>query len=303
MIEAARPMKNWVLVGLLMLWGFYACEPPIADETDRIFSDTIRVGTYNVRIATCTDDDHRSWCFRRNFVALQVYTHAFDVLGIQELTNVDQENDLRRLLPDFGFYSKGDGNSEGTFGQRLAIVYDKSRFACLDSGFFFLSEILAKASVGWDAERNHLCLWLRLRDRQSKQDFYLLNTHFSWCGTEARKNSAQLIADFIQTLPEESPVLLTGDLNAPPTELDTYRRLTQDLSDSRDLSETMPLGYEGTFNNWEPNPWNFTEKRRIDYIFTRGARVLAYRAINEQFVDDCWPSDHFPIMISVLWQH
>lgn len=294
-------MKNRVLLWLLMLWSFTSCESPIADETDRIFSDTIRVGTYNVRIASCYDDDHRSWCFRRNYIALQVYTHSFDAFGIQELSGVDQENDLRRLLPDFAFFSKGDGNADGTFGQRIAIAFDKHRFTCLDSGFFFLAEPANQAVVSWDAERIHLCLWLRLRERQTHRDSYLLNTHLSWCGTDARKNGTRIIADFIKTLPAGIPVFLTADLNAPPTEFETYQPLALEMSDSRVVSETPPVGYEGTFNNWEPNPWNFTEKRRIDYIFTRGARVLGYQAINEQFVDDCWPSDHFPILLSVVW--
>jgi endonuclease/exonuclease/phosphatase family metal-dependent hydrolase len=293
-------MKNRILVWILMLWGFYSCELPIADETDRIYSDTLRVATYNVRIATPDDEDHRSWCFRRNYVALQAYTHAFDVFGIQELLDGDQEQDLKQLLPDFVFYAKGNGNATGSCGQRIAIAYNRLRFECLDSGFFFLSETPELPTVGWDADCVHLCQWIKLHDRHTLKDFYYFNTHFSWCGTEARKQSVQLILHQIRLITQDLPVFLSGDLNAPPTETDTYQPLTAELSDSRILSESDPEGYVGTFNNWEALPWNFTEKRRIDYIFVRYAEVVGYQALNEQFVDDCWPSDHFPILISVV---
>jgi len=293
-------MKNRILVWLLMLWGFYSCELPIADETDRVYSDTLQVGTYNVRIATPVDEDHRSWCFRRNYIALQIYTHHFDVFGIQELLDADQEQELKRLLPDYAFYSKGNGDAAGTSGQRIAVAYEKHRFECQDSGYFFLSETPELPNIAWDADCVHLCLWVRLHDKHTLKDFYFFNTHFSWCGKEARKNSVQLILKRIASIPLEYPVFLSGDLNAPPTDTVTYAPLAISLSDSRMVAETVPEGYEGTFNHWETTPWNFTEKRRIDYLFVRNVKVIGYKTLNEYFVDDCWPSDHFPILLSVV---
>lgn len=288
------------MVWMLMLWGLYSCELPIADETDRMYSDTLRVGTYNVRIASSTDDIHQSWGFRRNYVALQVYTHAFDVFGIQEFLDEKQEQELKRLLPDYAFYSKGNGNVEGTFGQRIAVAYDKNRFEPLDSGYFFLADPPELPAVSWDAKCVHLCLWLKLYDRHTRKPFYFINTHLSWCGKEARKYGVQLILDRIRQFPQDLPIILGGDLNAPPTETETYTPLTEDLFDSRQVSETQPRGYEGTFNNWEITPWNFTEARRIDYLFVRKVQVIGYQVLSEQFVEDCWPSDHFPILLSVL---
>lgn len=293
-------MKNRILVWMLMLWGLYSCESPIADVADRNFSDTLQVGTYNVRISTCLDDYHRSWCFRRNYIALQLYTHAFDLIGLQELQGVDQERDLHRLMPDYDFYSKGNGDAAGVTGQRLAVAFDRKRFAVLDTGFFFLSEIPGIPSLAWDAESVHLCLWMKLRDNQSGQYFYFFNTHLSWCGKEARKQSVRLILGQIAEKAGDLPVFLAGDLNAPPTDTSIYVPLAVAMADSRVVSESPPGGYEGTFNNWEPWPWNFTEKRRFDYVFVRNVRVVRYQALNEQFVDDCWPSDHFPILLSVL---
>ncbi len=300
LVGAFSQMKNRVLVWLLMLWGFYSCELPIANETDRFYSDTLQVGTYNVRISTPVDNDHRSWCFRRNFVALQVYTHGFDVFGIQELVDGDQEMDLKLLLPDFAFYVKGNGNSAGNCGMRIAIVYDKRRFEVQDSGFFFLSETPDRPSLGWDADFVHLCQWLKLHDRHTLKDFYYFNTHLNCTGKEARKNSVLLILDRISRLPAEIPVILSGDFNAAPSETDTYGPLSSLLSDSRVTTETEPEGFSGTFNNWDWLTYKFTEDRRIDYVFVRSVCVLSYQAINDQYVDDCWPSDHFPVKISVV---
>jgi endonuclease/exonuclease/phosphatase family metal-dependent hydrolase len=299
-IGAISSMKNRWMVWLLMLWGFYSCELPIADETDRVYSDTLQVGTYNVRIATPVDEDHRSWCFRRNYIALQIYTHHFDLFGVQELMDAAQEQELKRLLPDYAFYAKGNGDATGNSGQRIAIVYEKHRFECQDSGFFFLSETPEYPTVAWDAEFVHLCQWVRLHDRHTLKDFYFFNTHLSWCGKEARKNSVQQILSRIRLIPLDLPVLLGGDMNAPPTETDTYGPLATNLSDSRLVAETQPEGYVGTFNNWEPTPWNFTETRRYDYLFVRHVQVIGYQTLNEQYVDDCWPSDHFPILLSVV---
>jgi len=300
LVGAFSQMRNRCWIWLLMLWGAYSCELPIADDTDRMYSDTLHVATYNVRISTPIDENHRSWCFRRNYVALQVYTHAFDVFGIQELGDQDQENDLRRLLPDYLFYVKGNGDDNGSCGQRIAIAYDKRRFVCQDTGFFFLSETPTRSSIGWDAEFVHLCQWIKLHDKHTLKDFYYFNTHFSFSGKEARKKSVELILNRINLLSDEMPVFFGGDLNLIPSETETYTPLSVALSDSRTITETDPEGYEGTFNNWEWLTYHFTSVRRYDYIFVRYVQVLRYQAINDQFVDDCWPSDHFPVEISVV---
>lgn len=268
-------------------------------------SDTLRIATYNIRVITSSDTENRSWANRKQYLGDIIKTNKFDIFGVQEIANATQQSDLMAYLPEYSIYWKGRNNTAGTTGERCAIVYRTSRFQILQDGWFFLSETPDTYSIGWDAEYPRICIWVKMYDTATEKIFYFFNTHFDHAGTTARTESAKLVMAKINQLTEnvDLPVFFVGDLNFS-TENGTipYAEILEGgLRDSRSTAPTSKLtGPVGTYNGWNMVPSNYTESKRIDYVFVNNKlNVFSYSTIDTKFVDDTYPSDHFPVMIRI----
>ena len=263
-------------------------------------SDTLTVATFNVRIRTGSDKDERSWDYRKADVARLIHHWRFDIVGVQELIDSDQEKELSSMLPSFKVYSKGRDNTEGTKGERLAIYYHKDRFTLLKQGYFFLSQTPEIASKGWDASLNRMCQWIQLHDKITNQSLYIFNLHFDHIGKEARAQSAALVTGKIKEIAGNEKVICMGDFNANPDEIRVYQTLTKSLADSRTIAETVSGSIHGTFNGWNVVNSSFSEAVRIDYVFTNLKKIIEYRVITDTYNLVAYPSDHFPVMIRTV---
>lgn len=261
-------------------------------------SDTLKVATYNIRIKTTADTGERSWKKRKKQVTKLITNHRFDVFGVQEIVDNSQERDLKFLLPAYNIFSKGRDDSEGKTGEKLAVMYNNIRFTEQDKGFFFLSETPAKASRGWDAALNRICIWIKLYDNVTNKPFYFFNVHFDHVGTSARAESAKLVVSKIKEIAGSETAFCVGDFNASPYETSVYNTMTTYMADSRATSETDPKGYAGTFNGWDISSKYFSKNVEIDYIFVTNIQIFTYSVLNDIFSDNIYPSDHFPVMIT-----
>lgn len=275
--------------------GGYTFDPVVS------VSDTITIATFNVRIRTGSDKGERSWLERKPHVAALIHRYRFDIFGVQELIDSEQEKELSTMLSSYTVFSKGRDNTEGTTGERLAIYYLKDRYARLQEGYFFLSPTPSVASKGWDAALNRMCQWVELLDQRTNLRFFVFNTHFDHVGKEARAQSALLITQKIKTIAGTSPVVLLGDFNASPLETRVYSELTSYLQDSRSVARRNQESSTGTFNGWNSETDEFSDNVRIDYIFTSlKNKVLEYNVINDKYQAGAYPSDHFPVLIRLL---
>ncbi|HKG22279.1 MAG TPA: endonuclease/exonuclease/phosphatase family protein, partial [Blastocatellia bacterium] len=157
----------------------------------RIQSPPVRVMSFNIRYNNAEDKEN-AWPNRKRMAASMFRFHHVDIAGIQEALK-GQIDDLELLLPGFAWCGVGrsDGKAEGEFS---AILYRKERFKLLESSTFWLSETPEVAgSKGWDASLPRIVTWARFRDTQSKQTFFVFNTHFDHRGSRARAESARLL--------------------------------------------------------------------------------------------------------------
>ena len=289
------------LIIILLALNFFSCKAELPNESIIVsISDTLRVSTYNVRIKTSGDTNERAWTQRKVSVAQLINNYKFDVFGVQELVNLDQENDLQKLLPSFNSISKGRDNNQGTSGERLGIFYNKNRFLEKENGSFFLSSTPDVVSKGWDAALNRMCIWIKLHDKVLQKDFYFFNAHFDHVGITARAESAALIITKINEIAGHETVFCVGDFNASPLEIAVYDKLAKEFTDSRTAVKSENENSVGTFNNWDITKNYFPESVRIDYIFTSKVRILTYNVIADKYVPETYPSDHFPVMIQCL---
>lgn len=295
-------LKSIALFAISMF--LFACDPitPLSDIGSGN-NDTLRIATYNVRIRTTADKGNLSWSKRRGQVAQLIADNNFHIAGLQELIDQDQEYDLKQYLPFYNFYSRGRNSNAGTIGERLAIIYKKDRFTLLNSGYFFLSETPDVVSKGWDAQSNRMCIWLQISDNITHKTFFVCNTHFDNVGVTARIKSAELLKSRIQQLAAGFPVICLGDFNSSPFETPVYQTMTSFLSDSKTICTSQPTGFNGTFNNWEMSSTNFDEVSRFDYIYTSGSQVQSYKVISDKYATENYPSDHFPVFVTLKLLH
>ena len=260
----------------------------------------IRAMSFNIRLAN-PQDGVDYWPNRKDLVASMIRYHEADIVGLQEALR-SQLDDLSELLPDYAWYGlcRTDGSvMPEPDNEFSAILYRRDRFELLDSATFWLSERPEEVgSKGWDAALPRITSWLKLRDKASGKEFYHFNTHFDHRGTQARAESARLLAQRIREMAGESPVLLTGDFNCVPTD-EPYRILTDKGSGLADALFLSELPHHGPLSTWSGFQFPGLPGRRIDYIFVNDKVKVLRHAILSDSWSGRFPSDHLPVLAEV----
>jgi endonuclease/exonuclease/phosphatase family metal-dependent hydrolase len=257
----------------------------------------LRIMTYNIRYDN-PGDGTDNWNVRKDYIFSLLKFNAPDIFCIQEGLN-NQVNDLTAALPDYDHVGVGrdDGKAGGEYS---AVFYNKDRFLKLETGNFWLSQTPDVPSLGWDAACIRICTWVRLMDVQNQKEFTVFNTHFDHVGKVARESSARLIAENLKKIGRDKSVLLTGDFNAPDTDI-VYTILTTE-TDLLDSGKSTLLPHHGTSKTWYGFYYGReSEPSAIDFIFTsNGIKTLKHATLSEIMDNGHFPSDHLPVMAEVV---
>ncbi|MEO5776785.1 MAG: endonuclease/exonuclease/phosphatase family protein [Flavobacterium sp.] len=259
-----------------------------------VSAQNLKLMTYNIRLDLASDGEN-SWPNRKEYFCSQLAFYEPDVFGIQEALP-HQVTDIATLLPKYNYAGIGrDGVGKG---ESSNIFFKKDRFEILQENTFWLSETPDVISKGWDAMLNRVCTYVLLKDKKTKQTFWVFNTHLDHIGELARTNSIQLILTKIKTLNTKNyPVFFMGDFNSEPTE-ERITNLKKEMLDSRDISEEKPFGPSGTLNAFKHNE---AVTKRIDYIFLskdNPFKVKKYAVLSDS-KDLKYPSDHLPVYVEL----
>lgn len=261
----------------------------------RSTAQDIRVMTFNIRYNT-ERDSVNAWPHRKELAASQIRFHRIDVVGLQEAL-VGQILDLQLQLPAYKYVGVGrdKGDEKGEFS---AILYDTTRLQVIEQATFWLSETPeVPGSRGWDAALPRIVTWAKFKDRKTKKNFFLFNTHFDHMGKLARKNSAELLLKKVNEIAGKETFIVTGDFNAHPDDEpikiigDTNNPLG--LIDTKLISEEKHYGPTGTFNGFQSKE---TSDQPIDYIFIKKGFKVKQHATLSQTWNGRFSSDHFPVM-------
>lgn len=259
------------------------------------FGQNLKVMTYNLRFDNPADGENR-WDLRKDFLCRQIQFYNPDFFGTQE----GKQHQLKYIDSTMTHYSYiGIGrDSSPTGGEYSAIFYNANKFKVLKQSTFWLSETPDQVSKGWDAAFERICTYGLFENIKTKQRFYVFNTHFDHVGELARTNSAKMIVGKINAINTENvSVILTGDFNSE-IKSTAYKFLSSWMNDSKVISEELPFGPSGTFNNFE---FNKPVTLLIDYIFTSkdNISVTKYGVLSDS--KDCkYPSDHLPVYVELF---
>jgi len=251
------------------------------------------VATYNIRYDADSDIGNR-WKDRAPHLTQLIKFHGFDIFGTQEGLK-HQIEAIKSDLPGFEYI--GVGRDDGKAGgEHAAIFFDTQKFEAIKHGNFWLSENTEVPNKGWDAVLPRICTWGLFSDKRTGFQFFLFNTHFDHIGTEARKESANLIVRKAHELGHGIPMIITGDFNVDQHS-ESYQVL-QNGGSVKDAYELAPSPYapNGTFNGFDITR---VSDSRIDHIFLSPPfRVVRYGILTDSYAGKL-PADHFPVMAEV----
>lgn len=255
-----------------------------------ISANPIRVGSWNVRCIQKKDSlQGDAWSKRVPEIAKVVKFRHFDVLGLQEVDTV-QYSMLSPLLQEYHWV-------QHDFMEGNPILFLKDRFEMLDSGVFWYSRSMTPRVKDWDAKNPRYCGWVRLKDKDSKKEFFIFNTHWDHRGDSARVESARMTTKLVPVLAGDLATIFMGDLNVKPDR--KASNLLKEDGVFREALLTAPVLSipEGSFTKYRLDRHS---EETLDHMFYRGnIEILRYGILRETYFDGetyRFPSDHHPIM-------
>ena len=275
------PLLRSLLIGTILA---AIAMPAIAADT------ALRIMSFNIRLPAESDGvDY--WETRKPLAVRMLREQQPDVIGLQELVKA-QADYLVRELPQYAWFGRGREADGG--GEHMGVFYRKDRLKVIESGDFWLSDTPDVAgSITWGHPHPRMVTWALFEQRSDGRRFYLFNTHLPYRDEDeaARLKGAQAIARHLATLPDDVPVVLTGDFNTTP-DSDAHAVLAGILQDAWTTAPRVE-GIDATFHG-------FTGKadRRIDWIFVRGAQLESITSVTTRW-NNRYPSDHFPLVATL----
>ena len=147
-------------------------------------------------------------------------------------------------------------------------------------------------SKDWGSNRYRVCSFVILETTDTKTQFVVFNTHLDHISDEARINGIKVILDKIEEF-GSLPSMIMGDFNAEE-DSETYKSATENFLDAKyQTDDTMNCCTYQKFGK-ELN------RENIDYLMISkiGFKVNSYKVVTTTY-DGVYPSDHFPLLISL----
>jgi endonuclease/exonuclease/phosphatase family metal-dependent hydrolase len=277
-----------LLRSLLLTFCFLVASTFSASAAD---AQTLRVMSFNIRLPAESDGPDR-WELRREQVVRMLREQDADIIGTQELF-AEQGDYLAAQMPEYAWFGRGRESNGG--GEHMGVFYRRDRLRAIESGDFWLSDTPeVPGSITWGHPHPRMVTWALFETLADGRKFYLFNTHLPYRGEDedARLRGAQAIVQRLRALPDDVPVVLTGDFNTMP-DSGTYAEFKGLLQDA--WVAAAQRGPESTFHGFTGRP-----QKRIDWILVRGLRTDRMRTVDRQ-ENGRYPSDHFPLMVELSW--
>ncbi len=240
----------------------------------------IKVITFNIKCGGANEFsiDHRAPLLK---TVLEKYDG--DIIGLQEATPKWMEY----IEKDYGEeYEIFNHYRSRTSPESPPILWRKSRFKCLNKGYFWLSDTPDVESGGWDTwGHNRICLWVQLFDKQEGTKVTFFNTHYGF-GEENQVKSGQLILNHFKAMKVDCG-FLTADFNMS-YDRPGYKLLEQHLVDAN----------VATVNDRRHTCHGYNRDRKtgtpIDICFVTPNTIVPLTAKRmDDLVNDEFPSDHY----------
>ncbi len=250
----------------------------------------MKIMSFNIR---CGDVGDEPWYARTEIVCQTMLESDADTIGVQEATPQWMEALTKRMGHKYSFIGVGreDGKNEGEYA---AIFYLKDKYDLIDYNNFWVSETPDKPSKGWDSACTRVCTWGIFENKETKQRYMHINTHFDHVGVIARRKSVEMITEKAKSLPD-IPVVFTADMNVIEGTENYLQFVESDFfKDTKYLApDTMS---HCTYHDTEPEKH---ENEVIDYVMVNDKWTVSKYCVMTEGIYGKFVSDHYPIYANV----
>lgn len=276
-----------------------------------ILSNTlpIRILTFNIRYANSKPDrGEELWPVRLPHLITTLRFHTSQnpnaFLCHQEVLHSQLVDIARELGPSWSHI--GIGRNGGDEGEFSPVFYQPATWKCEKEKTAWLSPTPDRPSRGWDAALNRIVTMGLFSHRTTGARVVVMSTHFDHVGTEARRESAKLILEFVsewrklEGADKPMAVLLGGDFNSTPED-EGYRTMTAPGTGMLDVRELVDpdqrYGNDLTYTSF-----GNAKSKRIDFLFVSSelaVDITEYGVPANKFDDGVYISDHRPVVADV----
>jgi len=293
-----------LLLTVLLISGGCSGQQKKISSREIKFSSTlkgiVKAMTFNIRVDTILDGWNR-WNNRKQIVVDTLADHAADVIGLQEALDF-QVQQVQNALPQYTSYAVGrdDGRKKG---ESCAIFFRKDRFELVDSGTFWFSKTPFKpGSRDWGNLPPRICSWVHLVEKGQDSGFYVYNLHLDNLSQNSRKKSVKLLAKQVAARKTNDPFIVMGDFNM---ELDNPAMMYLQKIGCQTPYPKMVDAWQSVNTGKSATGTRHDFRGRlsgpkIDHIpLSENLKALEVN-IDHRKVNGRYPSDHFPVIATIL---
>ncbi|MGI6520876.1 MAG: endonuclease/exonuclease/phosphatase family protein [Fermentimonas sp.] len=265
-----------VTLGLLLFLVQVNCSVLPKEYSTIPTNDTLRVASYNIRIASPPSLCPDFTCTDLQSVADAITRTKADLIGLQEVDKFTkrsgkdshQARDLAKLTGMHFHFADAVNRSEGVQGNAIL-----SKYPIIESNSYKL--YTPEGSTG---ETRSLAI---VKVKVGNQGVIFMTVHLDHRLDSDREYQLSQLIEHIKEY-ENHPVILSGDFNMQPDN-QVFKLLDQQFEFA---TENHPF----TFPAKEP-------KRTIDYLLLNKTAQKVFEVVDYYTMDEPYASDHLPVII------
>ena len=254
----------------------------------------LKVVTFNLRLDR-REDGVNYFFNRAPYILQKIQKEKPDIIGFQEAKEPIYEW-LKANLYDYHFV--GIGREDDFSDEANPIAYRKDRFELFGFQQFWLSPTPNKPGTRYEEQSicPRICCYAKLKALDSTKVVSVYNTHLDHVGEGARLLGMKQILSFMRAQKAKNayPMILTGDMNACPSEAAIREVSLQSELGLLEASAAVKHSFHGYHGGSA-----YTEGDKIDYVFTD----LSFDAEKALAWEECYGgiylSDHYPIAVTL----
>ena len=259
----------------------------------------VRILTFNI-LNNIEKDSLNPWNNRSTKICIALHHLNATVMGLQEVSP-SQMKDLIQGLPGYDTVSI-EIPGECKQHDYNPIFYKKDKLKLIDKGFFELSDSPDFLSNNHTLQYPKYVVWASFQDLSTGKAFFIANVHFEKFNTQARLASTMKIKTYLGKLSNNTPIILTGDLNITNTDI-AYSTLLTRIFPMKDtwLAKSNKNEITTTYNGM--GHINSEEEKRVDYILVSNNIEVKKVVIESTALSDgTFLSDHNILWTELTWK-